>query len=58
MKAATLILVFEKVNGHRTLSSLTSPRPTVKEGEKGGWQEHASPPALPLITCSVVEIIV
>ena len=36
MKAATLILVFEMVNGHRTLSGLTSPRPTVKEGEKRG----------------------
>lgn len=45
VKATTLILIFEEVNRHRTLSGPTSPRPTVDRRGEGGWQGRAfSPP--------------
>lgn len=62
VKATTLILIFEEVNRHRTLSGPTSPRPTVDRGGIRGVAraciQSPTPPALPPITCSVGEIIV
>ena len=62
VKATTLILIFEEVNRHRTLSGPTSSRPAMDRGGEGGLTraciQSPTPPALPPITCSVGEIIV